>query len=354
MNNDIRFMQIAIAAAKAGVGKTFPKPSVGAVLVKNNRVISIAHTSQKGIHAEPQVIQQAGSDAKGAIIYVTLEPCNHYGRTPPCSEAVIKAGIKRVVIANRDINPKAAGGIEKLKAAGIEVTENICSKEAMEINRPFFYTVQKNRPYIIAKIGASADGKIALSNGKSQYITSEIARNYGQMLRSKVDGILVGINTILTDNPQLSCRLDGLGKKLTKIVLDSKNRIPENAKILDESTGNTLIFSSKNRNLQGAEIIETPTTNNGLDLNFILRTLAEKGHERILIEGGSKVLASFLEANLIDEIHIFYAAKFLGGNSLSAISDLNLTELPENNFNITETRKLGPDSLIILKNKNLD
>lgn len=355
---DIDFMRIAIAAAKSGVGKTFPKPCVGAVVVKDDKVISIASTADGGApHAEPQALEQAGKNAKDATLYVTLEPCNHFGKTPPCVDAVIAAKIKKVVIANRDINPKAAGGIEKLKSAGIEIIQGVCEQEALYINKAFFSTITKNRPYIIIKIGSTLDGKIALSNGKSKYITSEISRNYVQVLRSQVDGILVGVNTVINDNPELTCRLAGLTKKLPKIILDTNHRIPENCNLLKNSKNDPVIlFSSRDAKSVNAEIIKTPTNkhNDFVDLHFVMKTLAEKGFERILVEGGGKIISSFLHENLVDELQIIYSPKILGSAAISFSSEIHFSDIPENQFKITEQRNLGEDILVILKNNRKD
>ncbi len=348
---------MAIEMARSGVGKTFPKPSVGAILVKDGNIISKAVTANEGkIHAEPSAIELAGKEAKGSTLYVTLEPCNHHGTTPPCSDAVIAAGIKRVVIANRDINPKAAGGLEKLRSNGIEVVEGVCADEAMEINRVFFNTISKKRPYIIVKIASSLDGKIALADGRSKYISSEIARNYVQALRSKVDGILVGVNTVINDDPELTCRLEGLEKTLPKIILDTNNRLPASAKILNNiGKEPVLIFSSRDGKSSKALIIKTPTnrTNNFVDIKFVLKHLAENGFERILVEGGGKVISSFIKEEQIDELQIIYSPKILGNSAISFTSEINLSEITESKFKLTDQRKLGEDSLLIFKSKNL-
>jgi diaminohydroxyphosphoribosylaminopyrimidine deaminase / 5-amino-6-(5-phosphoribosylamino)uracil reductase len=357
MEEHNKFMKIAINMAKSGIGKTFPKPSVGAIIVKDGLIVAKAVTSNTGIHAEPLAIEQAGENAKGADMYVTLEPCNHQGTTPPCVDAVIAGGIKRVFVANRDINPVAAGGIERLKQAGIEVFEDICSKEALVINKTFFNIITKKRPYITVKVGTSLDGKIALSNGMSKYITSEISRNYAQVLRSKSDGILVGVNTIIYDNPVLSCRLPGLEKKLTKIILDTNHRTPESSNIIKNAKNDpVIIFSSRSGKSSGAEIIKTPTNknNNFVDLHYVVSTLAKRGFERLLVEGGGKIISNFLAEDLVDELHMIYSSKILGENAVSFASKLYLSEIPEEKFRLVEERRLGSDILLIFKNKNLD
>ena len=345
-------MRIAINMAKSGIGKTFPKPSVGAVIVKDGVIISKAVTSSSGIHAEPQAIEMAGKNAKGATIYVTLEPCSHTGRTPPCVDAVIESGIKKVVIANRDLNPVAAGGIEKLIKAGIEVIEDVCSSEALEINKAFFSTIIKKQPHITVKIGSTLDGKLALGNGNSKYITSEISRNYVQVLRSKMDGILVGVNTVINDNPELTCRLPGLEKKLPKIILDTHYRMPESAKILKNSkTDPVIIFSSRDGKSNNAEVVKTPTNknNNFVDLHHVLKTLAARGFERLLVEGGGKIISNFLIENLVDELQIVYSPKILGNNSISFSSEMHLSEIPKEKFKLHDERRLGDDILLVFR-----
>lgn len=346
-------MMLAINMAKEGLGKTFPRPSVGAVIAKDGVLISKARTADGGApHAEPQAIEIAGKNAVGANLYVSLEPCNHFGRTPPCVDAVIASGVKKVFIANKDINPKAAGGIEKIRAAGIEVVENFCTDEAMEVNKVFFTNITNNRPYIIVKIGASLDGKIALENGNSKYITCKQARSYVQVLRSKVDGILVGVNTVINDNPQLNCRLEGLNKNLTKIILDTNNRTPNNSQIIKKANKEqVIIFSSREGKVGKAEVIKTPLNkhNNFVDLNFVLKNLSEKGFQQILVEGGGTVISSFIKENLVDELQIIYAPKILGGKSISFAQDVQVFDIPKNKFKIFEQRDFGEDRLIRLK-----
>jgi len=349
-----RFMRIAIDMAISGIGRTFPKPSVGAVIVKDGLIISKAVTSSDGIHAEPQAIEMAGKNARDATLYVTLEPCNHYGRTPPCVDAVINAGIKKVVIANRDINPIAAGGIARLKKAGIRIVEKICYEEALEVNQAFFSRITRKRPYITAKIGTTLDGKIALANGHSKYITSPLARNYVQVLRSKSDGILVGVNTVINDDPELTCRLPGLEKNLAKIVLDTNHRTPAHSALIKNSRKESvLIFSGKHGKSGHAEVIKTPTNkhNNYVDLNFVLAKLSERGFDRLLVEGGGRIISNFLAEDLIDELQLIYSPKILGQNSLSFASELRLFKIPENKFTLVDERRLGEDILLIFKNK---
>jgi diaminohydroxyphosphoribosylaminopyrimidine deaminase/5-amino-6-(5-phosphoribosylamino)uracil reductase len=350
MNIDKKFMMLAINMAKEGLGKTFPRPSVGAVIAKDGILISKARTADGGApHAEPQAIELAGENAKGANLYVSLEPCNHFGKTPPCVDAVIASGVKKVFIANKDINPKAAGGIERIREAGIEVLENFCADEAMEVNKVFFTNITKNRPYIIVKIGSSLDGKIALENGKSKYITSKQARSYVQVLRSKVDGILVGVNTVINDNPQLNCRLEGLNKNLAKIILDTNNRTPNNSQIIKKANKEqVIIFSSREGKVGKAEVIKTPLNknNNFVDLKFVLKNLSEKGFQQILVEGGGTVISSFIKENLVDELQIIYAPKILGGKAISFSQDVQVFDIPKNKFKLVQQRNFGEDKLL--------
>jgi diaminohydroxyphosphoribosylaminopyrimidine deaminase/5-amino-6-(5-phosphoribosylamino)uracil reductase len=304
-----KFMNIAIEAAKAGIGKTFPKPSVGAVLVdENQNIIAISHTSEKGIHAEPQAISIAAKKAKGSSLYVTLEPCNHYGKTPPCTKAIISSGKAKVVIANKDINPIASGGSEELKQAGIEVVTGVLSEKANSVNQAFFTRIQKNRPYIIAKLAISEDKKISNGSSEKFYISGKTSLNYVHSLRNKMDGILVGINTIINDDPMLNCRLEGVSKKLVKIILDTNLKTPINANIIKNSDKEPVIIFSEidSKKYAYAEII------NETNINSQMRILAEKGVERLLIEGGAKIFANFILNDLIDEIQLIKSKIIIG------------------------------------------
>lgn len=321
-------MEIAIEMAKRGLGTTAPNPSVGCVIVKNDNIIAKSHTSRNGRpHAEPIALEQAGYDAENSDFYVTLEPCSHYGKTPPCVDAIIAAKVKKVIIANIDINPEVSGsGVRRLEDAGIEVIIGICEEKAFEVNYGFFKTQKLKLPKIILKLGTSLDGKIALSNFKSHYVTGEAARKYSHYLRAKNDAILVGKNTYIQDSPKLNCRLEGLEEQSPKkIVLGEIENLPEN-------------------------IINFPSNK---PLKEIMLELVEKhGITSILVEGGAKIAASFIKDNLVDEIHLTKSAKIFGSDAISGIGDLGLEEISEAGFKLHQIKALGEDSLITFRSKN--
>ncbi len=340
-------MKIAIELAKRAVGTTFPNPPVGCVIVKDSKIISTSFTQPQGkTHAEVSAINKANpEDLKDAILFVTMEPCSHFGKSPPCVNSIIPSGIKKVVIANKDVNPKVnGGGIKALQEAGIEVVTGICEKQAMEINYPFFRSITQKLPFVTLKMGASLDGKIALSNGKSKWVTSEYARQYSQMLRYRNDAIMVGANTVINDDPSLTLRLEGLEKySPIRVVIDKDSKIPKIAKIHhDTDKYKTIIFTKENIEL-------SKTNSNHLDLRKVLEKLSDIGICRILLEGGASLATSFLKEDIIDEIQIISAPKIFGDDAVSIFGDLNLNEIESSRFYLKEIKKLGEDSLNIYK-----
>lgn len=313
-------MKIAISMAKRGIGTTAPNPSVGCVIVKDDKIIAKAVTAKGGRpHAETIALKEAGKSANGSTLYVTLEPCSHQGKTPPCVDAIIKSKIKKVVIANLDVNPKVNGsGIAKLKKAGIEVIKGICEDEAHEINYPFFKSIAEKKPYIILKLGTSIDGKIALKNGKSHYVTGELARRFCFMLRAKNDAVIVGSRTYDLDEPQLNCRIDGLEESSPqKIVLGKVKKLREG--FLNYTTHNLKEFFS---------------------------SLLAKGHYRIMVEGGGKLAASLLKEDMIDEIYLIKSGKIFGGDATPSIAEMGLEKIPEAKFKLSNHQQLGDDIII--------
>ncbi|MDX1950121.1 MAG: bifunctional diaminohydroxyphosphoribosylaminopyrimidine deaminase/5-amino-6-(5-phosphoribosylamino)uracil reductase RibD [Rickettsiales bacterium] len=357
-----KFMKIAIELAKKAIGTTFPNPPVGCVIVKNGVIISACNTQPQGrTHAEVSAINKANKEAlSGATMYVTMEPCSHFGKSPPCVNSIIPSGIKKVFVANKDANPKVNGaGILALRNAGIDVVEDFMHKEAMEVNLPFFRAITEKLPFVTLKLGTSLDGKIALNNGKSKWITSNYARNYAQILRYRNDAILVGINTIKSDNPSLTLRLQGLERfSPLRIVIDKNLEISEKSEI--SQTANkfrTIIFCSKNSLENNSkkfentllEIISVSEKENKLNLLEILNKLAEIGVSRLLIEGGKGIATSFLKENLIDEIQLISSAKILGDDAISTFGELNLSEIPLENFSLKSMQILEKNSLKIYR-----
>jgi diaminohydroxyphosphoribosylaminopyrimidine deaminase/5-amino-6-(5-phosphoribosylamino)uracil reductase len=330
---DAEFMGAALALAARTLGDTWPNPAVGCVIVKNGIVVGRGWTHSGGRpHAETEALKRAGTAAKGAVAYVTLEPCSHHGQTPPCSDALIAAGVARVVVATADPNPKVNGqGIAALKAAGIAVDQGVCEAEAKRQNAGFFLTVTQNRPLFALKTATTLDGKIALGNGQSQWITGPRARQAGHALRARFDAILVGSGTALADDPLLTCRLEGYaGRPKVRIVLDRRGRLPATAKVLTTKDAPTWALKTENAEAVAAE-------------------LAGRGLTRVLIEGGGAVAAAFLKAGLVDEIAWFRAPTVAGGDGIGAIgafSMVNLTDLPA--FKRRETLVFEADTLDIL------
>jgi diaminohydroxyphosphoribosylaminopyrimidine deaminase/5-amino-6-(5-phosphoribosylamino)uracil reductase len=292
------FMHHALTLARAQLGQSWPNPSVGAVVVKDGVIIGKAATAKGGRpHAEPQALAQAGEAARGATLYVTLEPCSHHGQTPPCTRAIIEAGIKRVVVACRDPHPAHGGGSAQLRAAGIMVEEGLCEEEAREMNRGFFSVVEKNRPYVALKIASSADEKIA--GGATRWITGEAAREEVHRLRSRYDAVLTGIGTVLADDPRLDVRLLGLEHRSpVRVVLDRNHRLPKDAKIL--------------RGASACWVLHTPT------LPETLQELAQRGITRLLVEAGHGLNTAFLQSGLADRVYWFKAPHAIGAQGLSA------------------------------------
>jgi len=358
---DRNYMRQALREAKKGIGRTSPNPSVGAVIVKNNKVIGKGYHKRAGTaHAEIHALKEAGKRAKEATLYVTLEPCNHTGRTPPCTEAVLKAGITRVVIGLLDPNPGVAGGgAETLASKGVAIASGILENECREIILPFIKHSTTGLPWVIMKAGMSLDGRIAEASGQSTRITGQGSLRRVHAIRNQVDAILVGIGTALVDDPSLTTRLQGRvsGRDPLRLVLDAELRLPETAAMLQqESSAQTWIFCAqgadkkKRSNLEraGAVVKTVPASSRGrLDLKAVLTELGRNQITTVLVEGGSRVHGSFLQANLADQVLLFVAPVFLGnqGVPLVSFSGKNRTEiLPQ--MKIMSTRRYGEDLLI--------
>ncbi|MFP4660765.1 MAG: bifunctional diaminohydroxyphosphoribosylaminopyrimidine deaminase/5-amino-6-(5-phosphoribosylamino)uracil reductase RibD [Halanaerobiales bacterium] len=332
MINEIRddryYMQIALELAQKGEGFTSPNPMVGSVVVKNGKIVGRGyHQHYGGPHAEVYALDQAGEKAEGATIYVTLEPCSHYGKTPPCSMKVVNSGVNKAVIAMMDPNPLVAGrGIKHLEEAGIEVEIGIMEKEAKELNESFLKFICTERPFVYLKCAQTLDGFLATKTGDSKWITNEKARLLGHRLRHKVDAILVGIGTILKDDPSLTTRLpDHNGKDSIRIILDARLKIPLKARVINQkSTANTLIVTAENCDSKkkekllgktGVEILTIPFDNKGrIPLGILLKILHSRCISSILVEGGGRVNYSFMKAGLIDKLYTFIAPRILGGD----------------------------------------
>jgi diaminohydroxyphosphoribosylaminopyrimidine deaminase/5-amino-6-(5-phosphoribosylamino)uracil reductase len=354
------YMRLALREAKKGIGRTSPNPSVGAIVVKNSRVVGKGYHKRAGTaHAEIHALREADKSAKDATLYVTLEPCNHTGRTPPCTEAVLMAGIARVVIGVLDPNPGVAGGgAEILASRGVTILSGILENECREIILPFIKHTTTGLPWVIMKAGMSIDGRIAAGPGQSTRITGQKSLQRVHALRNQVDAILVGIGTALVDDPSLTTRLhgSGSGRDPLRVVLDADLRLPETAAMLQqESSAQTWIFcvrgadKKKRSKLEevGAVVKTVPVSKGALDLKAVLTELGQAQVTSILVEGGSRVHGSFLEAGLVDQLLLFVAPVFLGdqGVPLAGFSGKKKTDMLSQ-LKIMNTRRYGEDVLI--------
>ena len=356
-NINEKYMCMAIELAKKGAGGVNPNPMVGAVVVKNGKVIGRGyHEFFGGPHAEVYALEEAGKEAEGATIYVTLEPCSHYGKTPPCAKKIIDMGIKKCFIGSSDPNPKVAGrGVAMLKEAGIEVVENVLKKECDEINQVFFKYIKSKIPYLFVKCGITLDGKIALSNGISKWITNSIAREKVQYYRNKFMGIMVGINTVLTDNPSLTARIEN-GVNPFRIIVDPNLQIDENCKVVknNEDEKTVIITSQKNLFTEDTENTEIQikqkrlSEENKVKFIFIdgekfsfrkmLEEIGKAGIDSILLEGGETLISLAFEENVIDGGEIFIANKILGDSSAKPFISGFVREKMEEAVQLTNVR----------------
>ena len=324
--DDRHFMKMALDLAAKGEGSTSPNPMVGAVVVKDGQVVGRGyHKIAGGPHAEVDALDAAGVRANGATLYVTLEPCNHTGRTPPCTHKILETGIARVVAAMKDPNEKVAGGgAEFLERRGIQVNLGVCEEQARKLNEAFIKYVRTGRPFVMTKCAATLDGRIATRTGDSRWVTGEMSRQFVHRLRHRVDAIMVGVNTVRADDPSLTTRLtDQKGRDPVRIILDTHLSIPLDARVLQQaSAAKTILVAGaaaagdKKRAIEktGARVIEVPLKNNLIDLNALMDQLGGMELTSLLIEGGSRVLASAFNAAVVDKVFFFYAPKILGGD----------------------------------------
>ncbi|MEM7445502.1 MAG: bifunctional diaminohydroxyphosphoribosylaminopyrimidine deaminase/5-amino-6-(5-phosphoribosylamino)uracil reductase RibD [Pseudomonadota bacterium] len=337
---DTRFMTMALALARRGLGVVWPNPAVGCVLVKDGAVVGRGWTQPGGRpHAETEALRRAGDAARGAVAYVTLEPCSHHGKTPPCADALIAAGIARAVIAIEDPDPRVNGrGIKALQDAGIDVTSGVCSAEAEELNSGFLSRTTRGRPHVTLKLAASLDGKIATHNGESHWITGPAARREAHRLRSTHDAIMVGSGTALNDNPMLDCRLPGLGDRSpVRIVADRRLRLPLTSSLVATARERptwlvTLPDADRKRRAAfeecGVEVLMVAPAKPGMeDMHHVLSDLAGRGITRLLVEGGASLAAALLQADLVDRLAWFRGPLMIGGDGLAAVSAFGIDHL---------------------------
>lgn len=353
--NDEKWMEFAFQLAKQAIGQTSPNPLVGAVVVKDGELIGFgAHLKAGEPHAEVHALNMAGEKAKGATLYVTLEPCSHFGKTPPCSELIIKRGIKRVVVAALDPNPLVSGrGVKALQDAGIDVEAGILQKNGHELNKVFFHYIQTNTPFVTLKYAATFDGKIATKTGDSKWITGEEARQDVHRYREIHDGILVGVNTIIKDNPSLTCRLPDRKRTPIRIILDTHLRIPLDANVITDKEAETWVICQDGDLNKKAELkklgIEVLTLHDQWNIPNILKILGERGITSLFVEGGARVHASFLKAEAVNELIVYFAPKILGDpEGISAVmGDEALKMSMAHSFEIKSVTKIGEDVKIV-------
>lgn len=314
MGEEEHFMRRALALARRGAKTAAPNPMVGCVVVSQGRVVGEGyHRRFGGPHAEVYALRAAGAKARGSTVYVTLEPCSgHPGKkTPPCAPALIEAKVGRVIAAMKDPNPLVCGrGLAQLRRAAIPTRVGLCAADAEILNRPFVTRMKLNRPYIILKTALSLDGKAAAASGRSRWITGPAARRWAHKLRAQADAVLVGVGTVLADDPALTSH--GAGKNPVRVVLDTRLRTPKKSRLLDGSAP-TWIFTASSSKIKGAETIRVPAEGRRVDLRSVVKILARRGISTLLIEGGPTVHASFLAHDFVDKAFVFLAPKLISG-----------------------------------------
>ena len=341
-------MKMALALAERGRGWTHPNPMVGAVIVKNGKVIGKGfHQAAGGPHAEIYALEDAGENTKGATLYVTLEPCNHTGSTPPCTQAILKSGIRRVVTGMKDPNPRVAGGgLDFLKSQGLDIAVGVCEDGCQRLNEIFIKYVTTALPFVILKCAATLDGRIATRTGDSKWVTSPRSRQFVHELRHAVDAVMVGIGTVVKDNPQLTTRLKGRkGSDPIRIVLDTHLSIPLGAKLLHlSSDSDTLIVTSRSAlpekkmalERTGVRLVAVDCHEDQIDIKALAKELGKMEITSLLIEGGSRVNGSALRAGIVDKVCMFYAPKIYGGDDGVPICTGTGVELMEQSMRLKD------------------
>ncbi|HKY63855.1 MAG TPA: bifunctional diaminohydroxyphosphoribosylaminopyrimidine deaminase/5-amino-6-(5-phosphoribosylamino)uracil reductase RibD [bacterium] len=357
---DAKWMSLAVAEALKARGRTSPNPIVGAVLVRAGKLLAKGHHRRAGLpHAEIEALRRV-KDPRGATLYVTLEPCCHAGkRTPPCTDAIVPSGIRRVVVGAVDPNPKVAGkGIRLLQRAGIRVDLGLLREECEELNPFFNHWIVTGRPYVILKAAASLDGRVALANGRSRWISGEASRSRVHQLRGEVDGVLAGIGTVQADDPRLTARSGGAARQPVRIILDPLFRISPQARVLNDDSGGpcwivvrpSRISAAKRARLEkkNAEILAAPLLAGGqIDLKRLLNQLGKRGLTSLLVEGGPGVWTGFYRQKAFEELWTFLAPKFLGADSKPMIGALALRSLASASLKLSGVEVLGEDVLLV-------
>lgn len=354
--DDTQYMRLALELAKKGCGCVNPNPMVGAVIVKNGEIIGEGYHQRYGeAHAERNALANCITSPRDSTIYVTLEPCCHYGKTPPCTEAIIESGIRKVVIGVKDPNPVVAGkGAEILRQHGIEVIEGILVEECLKLNEVFFHYVKTKTPYVVMKYAMTMDGKIATRTGNSKWITGEEARRRVHEDRHRYSGIMVGVNTVIADDPLLTCRIEN-GRNPIRIICDTDLRTPANSQIVTTASVIPTIIATSSLDLEktriyidaGCEVMEVSEKDGHIDLNELMIKLGEKKIDSILLEGGGILNWSALKSGIVNKVQAYVAPKLFGGLGKTPIAGLGV-EIPDEAFLLTDTTitMLGNDILI--------
>lgn len=367
MSDDLRYMQLALALGRRGQGRTWPNPAVGAVIVKDGVIVGRGWTQPGGRpHAEPEALRRAGEATRGATLYVTLEPCSHFGKSPPCADAIVEAGMARVVSAIEDPNPDVGGqGHARLRAAGIAVEVGLCKDEAARDHAGHFLRVGEKRPFVILKLAVSADDKIAAAGHRPVAITGEAAKARVHLLRAQSDAILVGIGTVLADDPLLTVRLPGLeAQSPVRVVLDRALRLPGSSKLVHSARQTPLWVMTSDLSeapaamklgAAGAQVIRVPVTTTappGLDLKAALRVLAGRGITRLMVEGGARVASSFLSAALVDEVWLLRGPAAIGMDGIPALDTQPLSVIAQSpRWRARATEALDQDTLTVYERR---
>lgn len=354
--DDLRYMQLALSLGRRGLGNTWPNPAVGVVIVKDGVIVGRGWTMPGGRpHAETEALRRAGALARGATLYTSLEPCSHHGKTPPCADAIVAAGIARVVSALEDPNPEVAGqGHARMRASGIPVETGLCAQDARRSHAGHILRIREGRPLVTLKLAVSADGKAGLKGRKPVAITGAAARDFVHRLRAANDAILVGIGTVLADDPELTCRLPGMKKQSPlRVVLDASLRLPPSSRLAQSARDVPVLVFASDRyqgdhsklHAFGIEVLRIPPAGEGVDLHSALKALAARGVTRLMVEGGPIVAASFLRAGLADEVVLLRSSNEIGPDGIDAIEGGSLDEIAHSGrFRALGSDSLGPDT----------
>ena len=356
-DSDRRYMRTALGLARRAAGRTSPNPMVGAVVVRDGRIVGRGyHARAGGDHAEVAALRQAGEAARGATLYVNLEPCGHFGRTPPCVRALVEAGVSRVVAGMVDPNPVVAGrGLEALREAGVEVAAPLREEECRRLNEAFVKHVTRGLPFVTLKLAASLDGRIATATGDSRWVTGEAARKYVHRLRNECDAVLVGSGTVLADDPQLTCRIPG-GRDPWRVVLDRRLRTPATARLVNHrEPGKTVLVTgdgvpaARRKRLEnlGVQVWSFPLRQGRVSFRRVLRRLARAGVLSVLVEGGGVTASRAIAEKAVDKVLCFYAPKLIGAEGLPMMGDLGVTRMRQcPRLDNPTVRRLGEDILV--------